>query len=348
MWRNLIQNDLGVDLGTANTLIYRKGQGIVLNEPSVVAVNRKTDRIVAVGKTAKDMLGRTPQHIEVVRPLVDGVISDFEMTEEMLSHFFAITERTYRRLLPPRVVICVPSNITNVESRAVRDAARNAGARVVHVVEEPMAAAIGVGLPVLEATGSMIVDIGGGTSDIAVISLGGVVASRNLRYAGDHFNRDIVSFIRDRYKLLIGEQTAENAKIKLFSISDGEERVATVRGRDVVSGLPRAIAITDEDVRSAIAPSIKALVESIKDVLEQTPPELLADIMRTGISLVGGGATINGLDDLLSELIEVPFVVDGDPLTAVVRGTGVILEDFKLYQPVLVPPDHAIVPQATE
>ncbi|MEX0933811.1 MAG: rod shape-determining protein [Candidatus Paceibacterota bacterium] len=333
----LFSNDIGIDLGTANTLIFVKGYGIVINEPSVVAVNQKTGRVVAVGREAKQMLGRTPGHIVAVRPLVDGVISNFEVTEEMLSYFLNKTHKLSPRLVRPKVVIGVPSGITNVETRAVRDATFNAGARHVHIVEEPMAAAIGVELPVKEPIGTMVIDIGGGTTDIAVISLGGIVRSKNLRVAGDRFNEDIIAYIRNQFKIIIGERTAEDVKIAIGSVLEGQEILeAAVRGRDLVTGLPREVILTDADIREAIAPSVALLLESIKEVLETTPPEVLSDVMTRGIILVGGGASITGLADLLHTELKIPIHIAHDPLTAVVRGTGKILEDLESYREILL------------
>jgi len=330
-------NDLGIDLGTANTLVYVRGRGIVVNEPSVVAVNQKTGRVVAVGAAAKEMLGRTPAHLVAVRPLVDGVISDFEVTEEMLAYLMNRAQGEGKKLLGPRVVVGVPSGITNVEIRAVRDAATNAGAREVHIIEEPMAAALGIRLPVKEAVGSMIVDIGGGTTDIAVISLGGIVRSKNLRIAGDKLNQDIISHIRSEFKILIGEKTAENVKMAIGAVVEGDRPLeAVVRGRDLITGLPREVIVTDSDVREAISQSIDTLVESVREVIETTPPEILADIMRTGIYLVGGGALIVDLDRLIAEWVKIPVHVADDPLTAVARGAGVVLEDIDAYREVLI------------
>lgn len=330
-------NDVGIDLGTANTLVYLGGQGIVINEPTVVAVNQKTGRVVAIGNQAKQMLGRTPGHIVAVRPLVDGVISDFEVTEEMLSYFLGRAEERSKKQLGPRVVVGVPSGITNVETRAVKDAVRNAGAREVFIVEEPMAAAIGIRLPVKNPVGNMIIDIGGGTTDIAVISLDGIVRSKNLRIAGDTLNNDLISYIRNEFKILIGEKTAENLKIAIGSVlPQGSPIEAPVKGRDLVTGLPREVVITDADVREAIASSIESVVESSKEVLETTPPEILSDVMYRGVYLVGGGALMKGLPELLTETLKIPVHVADDPLTAVARGTGIILENIDEYQDILI------------
>jgi rod shape-determining protein MreB len=331
-----LSNDIGIDLGTANTLVYLKGHGIVVTEPSVVAVNQKTGRVVAVGTVAKDMLGRTPPHIIAVRPLVDGVISDFEVTEEMIAYLIKKAEQYSKKVLGPRVVVGVPSGVTNVEIRAVRDAARNAGAREVYIIEEPMAGAIGIRLPIHEPVGSMIIDIGGGTTDIAVISLGGIVRSRNLKVAGDKLNNDIISYIRNEFKILIGEKTAEKVKIAVGSVISKESLETTIRGRDLITGLPREVVITDSDIREATSSSMDTLVESAKEVLETTPPEILSDVMNRGIHLVGGGALIKGLDELLSTTLKLPVYVADDPLTAIARGTGIVLEDLEKFKDVLI------------
>ncbi len=330
-------NDIGIDLGTANTLVYVRGKGIVVNEPSVVAVNDKTGQVVAVGTAAKEMLGRTPTHITAVRPLVEGVISDFEITEEMLSYLIKRAgEYMPKKVLGPRVVVGVPSGVTNVEVRAVRDATRNAGAREVYVVEQPMAGAVGIRLPIHEPVGSMVIDIGGGTTDIAVISLGGIVKSKNLKIAGDKLNSDIISYIRNEFKILIGETTAEQVKLAVGSVLPGEPLETTIRGRDLITGLPREVIITDSDMREAMSQSIETIVEATKEVLETTPPEILSDVMRRGIYLVGGGALIKGLDGLLNETLKIPVTVADDPLTAIARGAGIILEDIEKYRSILL------------
>lgn len=341
----MFSNDIGIDLGTANTLVYLKGHGIVINEPSVVVVNQKTGQIVAVGADAKQMLGRTPGHIRAVRPIVDGTISDFEVTEEMLSYLITKAEKISKKFIRPRVLVGVPTGITNVEIRAVEDAARSAGAREVYIIEEPMAASVGIRLPVKEAVGSVIVDIGGGTTDIAVISLSGVVRSKNLKIAGDLLNTNIVNYMKDEFKLLIGERTAENVKIAIGSVVEGDSMEAEVRGRDLVTGLPRQVIITDSDIREAIMPSIISLVDGIKEVLETTPPELLSDIMHRGLVISGGGALLRGFNTLLSETLKIPIYVAEDPLTAVARGTGVILDDFENFQEVLVNTDDTSTPR---
>jgi len=343
---NFFSNDIGIDLGTANTLVYVRGKGIVLNEPSVVALNKKTERVVAVGKEAKEMLGRTPEHVVAIRPLVEGVISDFEVTEEMLAYLIGKAQTHAKKMLGPRVVIGVPSGITNVEIRAVRDAAKNAGAREVHIVEEPMAGAVGIKLPVQEPRGSMIVDIGGGNSDVAVISLGGIVQSLNVRIAGDKLNDDITQYIRNEFKILIGEKTAEELKIAACSLLEGGEPIeATVRGRDLITGLPREVVITDTDIRGAVGHSVDALIESVREVLETTPPEILSDVMQRGMHLVGGGALILGMPELIQHALKIPVYVPSDPLTAVVRGTGIILEHLPDYQDVLLANEDELSPK---
>ncbi len=332
----LVSNDIGIDLGTSNTLVYLKGHGIVINEPSVVAVNVKTNQILAVGAQAKEMLGRTPGHIKAIRPLVDGVISDFEVTEEMLSYLINKADKMVKKFARPRVVVGVPSGTTNVETRAVYDAARSAGAREVFLVEEPMAAAIGIRLPIKDPVGSMIIDIGGGTTDIAVISLGGIVKSKNLKIAGDRFNNDIISYMRDEFKILIGERTAEMVKIAIGSALPGEYMETEVHGRDLLTGLPREVVVTDSDIREALSASVRGLVEGVKDMLESTPPEILSDIMHRGITLSGGGALLPGLGELLQRVLKLPIYVVEDPLSAVARGTGVILDDLQFYKEVLI------------
>ena len=330
-------NDIGIDLGTANTLVYVRGRGIVINEPSVVALNTKTNRVVAVGIEAKSMMGRTPSHIRIVRPLVDGVISDYEVTEEMLSYLINKANDMDRKLFRPRVVIGIPVGITNVEMRAVYDAAKSAGASSVYIVEEPMAAAIGVHLPIHEPVGSMIVDIGGGTTDIAVIALSGVVRAKSLKVAGDKLTEDIITYMRDEFKMLIGEKTGEHIKMTIGSaLPDEEGQELSIKGRDLVTGLPREAVITDVDIREAMYSSITQLVDVIREVLETTPPEVLSDIMQKGITLAGGGALIRNLPQLLEMQLKVPVSVADDPLTAVARGTGVILENIPLYKDILV------------
>ncbi len=344
--KRLLSNDIGIDLGTANTLVYLHGKGIVINEPSVVALNTKTGRVVAVGKDAKQMLGRTPGHIVAVRPLVDGVISDFEVTQEMITYLINKAQKENKKLIGPRVVVGVPSGITNVETRAVRDATKNAGASEVHIVEEPMAAAIGIRLPINEPLGSMIIDIGGGTTDIAVISLGGVVRAKNLRIAGDKLNNDIISYVRSEFKILIGEKTAEQIKINIGAILPSDAPLeASIKGRDLISGLPREVVITDSDIREAISQSIDTLIEGVKEVLETTPPEILSDVMHRGIYLTGGGALIQGLAEIIAEYTKIPVHIAPDPLTTVCRGTGIILENIDNFRDVLIANEDELPPK---
>jgi len=336
-------NDIGIDLGTANTLVYLSGKGVVINEPSVVAVNQKTGQIVAIGVEAQKMIGRTPEHIKAIRPLVEGVVSDFEVTEEMLAYYINKADKMVKKMFRPRVVIGVPSGITNVQTRAVYDAAKSAGAREVFIVEEPMAAAIGIRMPVHDASGSMIIDIGGGTTDVAVISLAGVIQSKSLTMAGDKLNADIISYFRDEFKILIGEKTAEDVKMKVGSALPLEEPIETgVRGRDLVTGLPREVVVTDSDIREAIMPSLKILIDGVRQVIENTPPEILSDIMGRGIVLTGGGSLIRGLDIVLQKVSKMPIYVAEEPLTAVARGTGIILQDFEKYKDVLVKNDDEL------
>ncbi|OGI27651.1 MAG: rod shape-determining protein [Candidatus Moranbacteria bacterium RIFOXYB1_FULL_43_19] len=320
--------DIGIDLGTANTLVYVRDKGIVINEPSVVAVNQKTGQILAIGSEAKKMVGKTPSHIVATRPLVDGVVSDFEVTEQMLRYFIEkVHQGSSAFFSRPQVVIGIPSGVTEVEKRAVVDAAVSAGARKAYLVDEPMAAAIGARLPVQEASGNMIVDIGGGTTEIAVISLGGVVVCRSLRIAGDEMNEDIIRFARDEFNLLLGEKTAEDIKIAIGSAYELNEVLEMpMRGRDLVTGLPKEVIVNDAQIREAIFRSIKIIVNNIKSTIEETPPELLSDIMQRGIILAGGGSLIRGIERLISEQTDMPVRVMDDPLTAVVRGTGIILE----------------------
>jgi len=334
----IFSKDIGIDLGTANTLVYVKGQGIVINEPSVVAINNKTGQILSIGQEAKKMVGRTPAHIIASRPLVAGVVSDFEVTEQMLKFFIDKVHRESFSILPrPRVVVGIPSGVTEVEKRAVEDATRRAGAREVYLIEEPMAAAIGIRLPVQEAAGNMIVDIGGGTTEVAVISLGGIVVSRSLRIAGDQLNEDIIHYAREDFNLLLGEKTAEDIKIAIGSAYPLEETIETnMRGRDIVTGLPKEVTVNNDQIRKALSRSVKTLINAIKGTIEETPPELVADIMRRGIFLVGGGSLLRGLDKLISEQTEMSVKLVDDPLTAVVRGAGMILEDIDAVKDVLV------------
>ncbi len=335
--------DIGIDLGTANTLVYVKGRGILINEPSVVAVNQRTGQILAIGKEAKNMVGKTPGHIVATRPLVDGVVSDFEITQQMLRYFIdKVSSGGHLSFLRrPRVLIGIPSGVTEVEKRAVIEAALSAGARQCFLVDEPMAAAIGARLPVIDATGNMVVDIGGGTTEIAVISLGGVVISRSLRVAGDEMNEDIVRFCRDQFNLLIGDRTAEEAKIAIGSAFPQREKLSFIlRGRDLVSGLPKEVHITDEHMREALSRSIRIIINNIKTIIEETPPELISDIMHRGIILAGGGSLIRGLDKLVANQTSMPVRLMQDPLTAVVRGTGIILDDLETLKEVLIEEDN--------
>ncbi len=331
--------DLGIDLGTKNTLVYISEKGIVINEPSVVAVNVKTDEILAVGDEARKMVGKTPAHIQAIKPLVDGVISDFEVTEKMLKYFIDKVHSESFTLVPrPRVVIGIPLDITEVEKKAVEDAAKSAGARQVFLIEESMAAAIGARLPVAEPTATMVIDIGGGTSEIAVISLGGVVTCKSLRQAGNALDNDIIQYIREEFNLLIGEQVAEKVKIQIGSASPLKESMEMeVRGRDLINGLPRAIMINDSHVREAISKTIGQLIENIKSTLEVTPPELVSDIYEQGIILAGGGALLRGLDKEIAQATKIPVRIAEDPLTCVVRGTGILLSDPELLEKVISP-----------
>lgn len=322
--------DLGIDLGTANTLVYARGQGIVINEPSVVAVNQRTGQILAIGNEAKRMVGRTPAHITATRPLVDGVVSDFEVTEQMLKYFIDKVHQEGFSFFPrPRCVIGIPAGVTEVEKRAVEEAAMLAGAREVYLIEESMAAAIGSRLPVQDAGGVMIIDGGGGTTEISVISLGGIVVSRSLRIAGDEMNRDIIRYARESHNLLLGERTAEEIKIAVGSAIPLEKELkTTMTGRDLVSGLPKRVQVTDTDIREALAKSVATIVSNTKAVVEETPPELVADIVNRGIVLAGGAMLLRGLDKLIADETQIPVYKTEDPLTAVVRGTGVVLEDL--------------------
>jgi len=327
---------MAVDLGTANTLVYVRGRGIVLDEPSVVAMDQRTGAIVAVGSAAKQMLGRTPEGIIAVRPLKDGVVADFETTERMLRYFIQKVH-TRRMLAKPRLVICVPSGITAVEQRAVKDAGYAAGARKVFVIEEPMAAAIGAGLPVHDAAGSMVVDIGGGTTEVAVISLGGIVTSVSARVGGDRLDEAIIHHVKKEYSLLLGERTAEDLKIRLGSaFPTRDEPQAQVRGRDLMSGLPRSVMLTSDEVRRAIDEPVRAIVDAVRTTLDRTPPELAGDVMDTGIVLTGGGALLRGLDERLRHETGMPVRVAANALDCVALGTGRCVEDFEALKPVLL------------
>lgn len=333
-----LSQDIGIDLGTANTLVYVRDRGIVMNEPSVVAINTKTDQVLAVGVEAKKMVGRTPAHIVATRPLVDGVISNFEVTEQMLRYFInKVNDRRFKALSRPRVVVGIPSGVTEVEKRAVEDACRNAGARETFLIEEPMAAAMGARLPVQEAGGCMIVDIGGGTAEMAVISLGGIVVSRSLRIAGDELNDNIIQYARDEFNLLVGERSAENVKIAIGSaMPQAQPLEALLQGRDLVTGLPKSVRVSDAHVREALSRSVQMLVENLKSTIEETPPELISDIMQRGIVLAGGGALLRGLDTIIAQQTEMPVHLADDPLTCVVRGCGFVLQDLDEVRGVLV------------
>lgn len=335
----LFSYDIGVDLGTANSLVYVRGKGIAIDEPSVVAINIKTKKILAIGDEARKMVGRTPSHIVAIRPLVDGVISDYEVTEQMMRYFIEKVHREKFSLVPkPRVVVGIPYGVTEVERRAVEEATISAGAREVYLIEEPISAAIGARLPIQEASGNMIVDIGGGTTEVAVISLGGIVASRSLRIAGDELNQDIIDFARNEFNLLLGERTAEDIKIKIGTALAGKEKKKiAMRGRDLVSGLPKQIFVTDEQIRKAMSKSIAQIIEAIKVTIEETPPELVADIMDRGIILAGGGALLNGMANVISQSTGTLVHIADDPLTCVARGTGIVLEDLENLKEMLLP-----------
>lgn len=331
--------DLAIDLGTTSTLVYTQDKGIVINEPSVVAVNTRTDEILAVGEEAKKMIGKTPAHIQAVKPLVDGVISDFEVTEKMLKYFIDKAHKESFTLVPrPRVVVGVPLDITEVERKAVEDAAKSAGAREVFLIEESMAAAIGTRLPVAEATATMVVDIGGGTTEISVISLGGAVTWKTMRLAGNELDNNIIQFVRDEFNILIGEQVAENIKLKIGSAALLKEPIEMeVRGRDLINGLPKQIIINDAQIREAMSRTIEKIVENIKTTLETTPPELVSDIYEHGITLTGGGSLLRGLDKEIAQATKIPVRAAEDPLTCVVRGAGILLSDLELLEKVVSP-----------
>lgn len=330
--------EMGIDLGTSSTLVYVKDKGIVINEPSVVAVNTRTNQILTVGTDAKKMVGKTPDHIQAVRPLVEGVISDFEVTEKMLKYFIEkVHKESFSLLARPVVIIGIPLEVTEVERKAVKDAALSAGASRVYLIEEPMAAAIGARLPVQESVANLVVDIGGGTTNIAVISLSGIVTWKSMRLAGDELNRSIINYVRENFNLLLGEKTAEEIKIKIGSAMPLDEHTdMKVRGRDLITGLPKEISVSDMQIREALTRSIRVMVENIKTVIENTPPELVADIYERGITLTGGGALLKGLDRVIARETQVPVVIADDPLTCVVRGTGILLEDKKLMEDILI------------
>jgi len=332
---NLLSNDIGIDLGTANTLVYVRNQGIVLNEPSVVAIEKSTGKPLAIGSAAKEMMGRTPGTIAAIRPLKDGVIADFAIAEKLIADFIRRVVKN-KFLMKPRVVISVPSGITEVEKRAVRDSAENAGAREVYLLPEPMAAAIGVGLPVEQPSGSMIIDIGGGTSEIAVIALNGIVNDTSIRVAGDELNDSIIMYLKKNYNLLIGELTSEEIKINIGSAFPLDKEISMdIRGRDLVAGVPKNLKLSSVQVREALSETIDIIVEAVRQALEQTPPELASDILERGIILTGGGALLRGLDKKLRQETNLPVNIAEDPLTCVVRGTGKVLENFASYIQVL-------------
>ncbi len=332
-------HDLGIDLGTKNTLVYVADKGVVINEPSVVAINKRTNEILEVGEAAKKMVGKTPGHIDAIKPLVEGIISDFEVTEKMLKYFINKVHSENFALIPrPRVAIGIPLDLTEVEKKAVEDAAKSAGARKVYLIEEAMAAAIGAHLPVTSATATMIVDIGGGTTEIAVISLGGVVTWKSLKAAGNEFDNNIIEYIREEFNILIGEQLAENIKIKIGSAVplDSPEEIE-VRGRDLLTGLPKALMVSDKQIREAISRTVFKIIENIKIILETTPPELVSDIYERGLYLSGGGALLRGLDKAVSSATKIPVKIVDDPLTSVVRGAGILLGDEELLSKVVLP-----------
>lgn len=333
---DMLSNDLAIDLGTANILIYIKGRGIVCSEPSVVAINNDTKEVLAVGSEAKSMLGRTPANIVAIRPMKDGVIANFEVTEKMLRYFIQKVNKR-RSIVRPRIVICVPSGVTQVEKRAVKDSAIQAGAREVYLIEEPMAAAIGSGLPIQEPCGNMIVDIGGGTTEVAVISLSGIVYANSVRVGGDELDEAIVNYIKRKYNLLIGISTAEQIKIKIGSAFDLEENMnIEIKGRDLVNGIPKTIEVTDLEIREALEEAVSKIVEAVKVALEKTPPELAADIVDRGIVLTGGGALLKGIDKRLSVETGLPILISDDPLTAVALGAGKALDEINLLRKVSI------------
>ncbi|MDQ3502824.1 MAG: rod shape-determining protein [Actinomycetota bacterium] len=335
-WMSLLGRDMAVDLGTANTLVYVRGRGVVLNEPSVVAMDTKTNGIVAVGTEAKRMIGRTPSNIVAIRPLRDGVIADFETTERMLRYFIQKVHKR-RHFAKPRIVVCVPSGITGVEQRAVKDAGYQAGARRVYIIEEPMAAAIGAGLPVHEPTGNMVVDVGGGTTEVAVISLGGIVTSQSIRTGGDRLDAAIITYVKKEYSLLLGERTAEDIKMSIGSAFPMlDEPVAEIRGRDLVSGLPKTIAVSAEEIRKAMEEPINAIIDAIKTTLDKCPPELAGDVMDHGIVLTGGGALLHGIDERLHHETGMPIHIADNPLHSVAIGSGKCVEEFEALQQVLI------------
>lgn len=336
-----MSKDIGVDLGTSNTLYYVSGKGIIVNEPSVVAINTRIDQILSVGDDARRMLGKTPPHILAVKPLRHGVISDFEITEKMMKYFIdKIHKESFSMFFRPRIIIGVPLDITEVERKAVEDVALSAGAKEVYLIEQPMASAIGVRLPIQEANGNMIVELGGGKTEIAVISLGGIVASKSLKVAGEKLDNDIIDYVREKYNLFLGEKTAENVKVKIANVLPIESKAQKmkIRGRNLLTGLPKEIVLKSEEVREAIKKSIDIIIGAIKDVVENTPPELVSDLYQRGMVLSGGGANILGLDKMIYEATQIPVIVADDSLTTVIRGIGIVVEDFDSLKEVLLPP----------
>lgn len=337
-----LSQDIAIDLGTANCLVYVRGRGIILSEPSVVALNKKTGQVLAIGREAEKMVGRTPSHIVAIRPLVNGVISDFEVTEQMLRYLIERARQDKFTFLKPRVIVGIPSGVTEVEKKAVRDATKSAGAREVFLIEEPMASAIGARMPVQDPSGNFVVDIGGGTTEVAVISLGGIVVAKSLRIAGDKLNNDIIQFAQEKYKLLIGVRTAEKIKINIGAVYFEKEplkqdnKTMPMRGRNLVTGLPEEVIISQTDVKKALERSINQIVLEIKNTIEMTPPELLADIMKKGIALSGGGAQLRGLDKMIVKETNIPTYIIEDPMTAVARGAGMVLENLDEFHDVLV------------
>lgn len=342
-----ISEDIAIDLGTANSLVYVRGRGIVITEPSVVAINQKTGQVLAIGEEARKMVGRTPSHIVATRPLVSGVVSDFEVTEQMLKYFIEKAHKKNFFFNPrPRVIVGIPCGVTEVEKKAVMDATKNAGAREVFLIEEPMASAIGARLPVQDAGGNFVVDIGGGTTEVAVISLGGIVIAKSLRIAGDKLNEDIIQFAQEEYKLLIGERTAETIKIGIGSAYiQKEKKEMPMRGRNLITGLPEEISVSNEDIRKALEKSVRQIVMEIKTAVEETPPELLADIMSSGIQMAGGGSLLKGLAALVQKETKIKTSVIEDPMTSVVRGAGMVLENLDSLQDVLVETEYLEPPR---
>jgi len=348
-----LSHDLAIDLGTVNSLVYVRGKGVILNEPSVVAINKKNGQVLAIGRPAQQMVGKTPAHIVAIRPLVAGVVSDFEVTQEMLRYLISTShEGSFPLSVNTRAVIGIPSGVTEVEKKAVEDAAKNAGAREVYLIEEPIAAAIGARLPIQEAKGNFIVDIGGGTCEVTVISLGGIVVSKSLKVAGDKLNEDIMNFARDEYKLLIGPRTAEKLKISIGAayldsknMNKASEKVMPMRGRNLITGLPEEVMVSQADIKRALEKSVRQIISEIKNTIEATPPELLADIMKDGIYLSGGGALLTGLDKLIAKETKLPVKIIEDPMTAVVRGAGIVLENLDKYANVIAKSQELEMPK---